>query len=53
MRVRIATTVAVIAAAVGIATTVAGPVYTAFGGDHSASTTHDGSVLAGRSNSVK
>jgi hypothetical protein len=39
MRIRIGSTVAVIAVAVGLASSIAGPIYSAFGGHPTASST--------------
>jgi hypothetical protein len=39
MRVRIGSTIAVVAATIGLATSVAGPIYSAFGGQSTASST--------------
>ena len=53
MRTRIAATVAALAAAVGIASTVAGSVNAAAGNDRGASVSSDTQILAGRSNTAR
>jgi hypothetical protein len=44
LRVRIGSTIAVVAAAIGLATSVAGPIYAAFGGQSTASSTMAGTA---------